>query len=236
MQIVETIYTVIITTIFTAGVINFGLVGRIGVRNAQVEKQARDVLVRHAVRELIYVQLRLLLGVQAVNVYKTMYVKIVPQENTKQIHGKVAISVSHVLLAKHHQQARTKQAIATLVHAQQESTAMAAIVLIVQLGNTKQIHGHLIGIANHVRRVKHHRQAPPVQIIAISTNVMQERIFLARAVKIAQQAHTKQIPRQLSRIANHVRRVKHHCQEPHHRILASLVIAQQERTATGIIV
>lgn len=72
--------------------------------------------------------------------------------------------------------------------------------------------------------------------IAILTNVVQERIFLARAVQIAHQVHTKQIAGQLSRIANHVRRVKHHCRDPHHRILASLVVAQQERTATGIIV
>lgn len=55
MQIVEAINTVIITTGFTAGVINCGQMGRIGVRNAQVEKQARDVLGLHAVRKLIYV-------------------------------------------------------------------------------------------------------------------------------------------------------------------------------------
>ena len=236
MQIVEAINTVIISTIFTAVVIKSGQVGRIGVRHAQVEKQARDVLVIHAIRELVYVQLRLLLGVQAVHVYKTMYVKIVPQENTKQIHGKIAISVSHVLLAKHHQQAPTKKAIAISTNVMQESIFLARAVKIAQQANTKQIPRQLSRIVKHARRVKHHRQAPPVQIIAISTNVMQERIFRDRAVLIVHLGHTKQIRRRLNQIASHVRRVKHHCQEAQHRILASLVIAQQERTATGIIV
>lgn len=102
--------------------------------------------------------------------------------------------------------------------------------------NTKQVIKQVAHIVLGVRRVKHHRRAPMKQAIATFTLVHQESIFLARAVKIAQQAHTKQIRRQLNQIANHACRVKHHHRAPRQRLLATLLLAQQDSTPMGAFV
>ena len=94
-----------------------------------------------------------------------------PQENTKQVLKQVAIIVKHARPVKHHRQAPTKKAIAFLLLAQKDSTAMGAIVLIVQQESTKTTPGHYNLIAIIVIQVKHHRQAPTQKAIASSIHV-----------------------------------------------------------------
>tara|TARA_B110001450_G_scaffold135839_1_gene127570 strand:+ start:1986 stop:2456 length:471 start_codon:yes stop_codon:yes gene_type:complete len=156
-----------------------------------------------------------------------MYVKIVQQENTKQIHGKIAISVSHVMLVKHHQQAPTKQAIAISTNVMQERIFLAQAVKIAQQPNTKQIPRQLSQIVKHARPVKHHRQAPPVLIIATFPLVQQERTaMIGTIVSIVHLGHTKQIRRHLNQIANHVLKIQHHRQAPTQKAIASSVHVQ----------
>jgi len=106
----------------------------------------------------------------------------VHQENTNRVLKRVAIIALHVRRVKHHRRAPMHKAIAILLPAQLDSTAMGAIVLIVQQESTNTTNGHYNLIAIIVIQVKHHRRAPRVQVIAILTNVVQERIFRDKVV------------------------------------------------------